>query len=270
MTEFIKERLVQKKFFKNVVALPNTRYSHYAVCAQLCLLTLRGAKEDLKLKNLEKFFGDYAGFDHKSLEAKKISLVIKYLEAAFSGAKDSTLRNRANIVSAFYLVSDLSARGNIAGRVKEVGAFFHKFIKSLHGEFQKAPDKRDPALISYQSAVTQGADKIKSVNTRHDILLKKLALKNKFFHDLIHPPSPKERFRILYEKARTVSKSKNSSVFEGWLMKNKELKQFKCANSRGAETFVGHIRHCLHHAQHGKFTSQNLTKGTKILEEIVG
>src|SRR5258708_4537051 len=33
MNKFIKDRLAKRLFLKNIIALPNTRYSHYAVCA---------------------------------------------------------------------------------------------------------------------------------------------------------------------------------------------------------------------------------------------
>ncbi|OGY59144.1 MAG: hypothetical protein A3B23_00485 [Candidatus Colwellbacteria bacterium RIFCSPLOWO2_01_FULL_48_10] len=269
MTEFIKRRLVNRKLLKTTVGLANTRYSHYAVCAQLCLLTIKGAKEDLKLKNLEKFFREYAEFNERSPEARKIYIVIKFLEKAFLGEKETALRNRPNIVSVFNLVSDISTRGNILGKEREIGKFFRKFTKDLQKEFEKDPDDRDPALISYQSAVTQGADKIKYVNLRHEILLKKLAASSKFFQKLIYPPSPEERFRFLYEQTRKKSKSANSNEFEIFLIETKGLSRFKCKNDRGKpETFVGHIRHCLHHVDHGKFNIRNLPRAMKILEDI--
>src|SRR3989338_2436178 len=137
MTEFIKRRLVNRKLLKTTVGLANTRYSHYAVCAQLCLLTIKGAKEDLKLKNLEKFFREYAEFNERSPEARKIYIVIKFLEKAFLGEKETALRNRPNIVSVFNLVSDISTRGNILGKEREIGKFFRKFTKDLQKEFEK-------------------------------------------------------------------------------------------------------------------------------------
>ena len=270
MTEFIKKRLVTKRFFKGIVGLANTRYSHYAVAAQLSLLTVTGAKEDLKLKNLEKFFSDYAEFDTSSPEAQKIVLVIKLLEKAFSNKKDASLRNRANVVSAFYLMSDLSARGNIAGRERDIATFFQKFVKDLHGEFSKDPIERDSVLISYQSAVTQGADKIKSIAIRHKILLDRLAAKNTFFQKLLYPPSPTERLKSMYEAARKKVGARNPAAFEKWLMNNKGLKRRTCKNDRGApETFVGHIRHSIHHPDHGTFSTESLSKATRVLEELL-
>lgn len=271
MNEFIKHKLASKNFLKKTVALPDTRYSHYAVCAQLCLLSIRGAKEDLKLKNLEKFFTEYSNFDDKSPESKKILNVINYLEKAFTDNKDSSLKNRANVVSIFYLISDLSGRGNISSKEKEIGLFFRQFVKNLEKELQKKPENRDPSMLSYQSAVNQGADKIKSVNIRHNILLKKLSEKNKFFCELIFPQiSPEDNFRKMYEKLESKTKITNTAKIDEWIVKNFSLQIIKCPNSRGKkETIIGHIRHCIHHKKHGIFTIKDLTNANKILQQAL-
>lgn len=271
MNDFIKRRLVTKKFFKERVALPDTRYSRYAVCAQLCLLSIKGAKEDLKLKNLEKFFVDYANFNDKSPEAIKVLNVIKYLEKAFSDKDDIALRNRANVVSVFYLISDLSGRGDISGREKEISSFFRNFVKDLQKELMKKPEDRDPLLLSYQSAVTQGADKIKSVNSRHSILLKKIAEKNKFFYKLLYPPiSPEDNFKQMYEKIKTKQKITSIAGFDQWLISAQGLKDIKCSKARGQkETIIGHIRNCIHHNDHSSFSPKELAKANKLLEKIL-
>jgi hypothetical protein len=270
MNEFIKNKLVGETFFKERISLPNTRYSHYAICAQLSLLVIKGAKEDLKLKNLEKFFKDYSSFNYKSPEANKIFDVLGSLERAFPGEKDSALRNRANVISIFYLLSDIATRGDISGREKEIGSFFKKFVKDVQKEFEKRPEERDPAILSYQSAVTQGADKIKSINIRHNILLEKLAAKNKFFYSIIHPTSPLDKFIKIYNLARIKLKLRNPERFDEWLIKNKGLPDIKCPASRGKkETFIGHVRHCFSHPEHGAFTLRDIQKGSKILNEIL-
>ncbi|OGN21394.1 MAG: hypothetical protein A2915_00985 [Candidatus Yanofskybacteria bacterium RIFCSPLOWO2_01_FULL_41_34] len=271
MNDFIKRRLATKKFFKERVALPDTRYSRYAVCAQLCLLSIRGAKEDLKLKNLEKFFVDYASFNDKSPESTKVLNVINFLEKVFPDKNDSALRNRANVVSVFYLISDLSGRGDISGREKEISSFFRKFVKNIQKELTKKPEDRDSSLLSYQSAVTQGADKIKSVNIRHDVLLKKIAEKNKFFYKLLYPPiSPEDNFKQMYEKIRTKQRITSIAGFDQWLIGAHKLKSIKCPKARGKkETVVGHIRNCIHHRDHGTFTPKKLTMANKLLERIL-
>lgn len=270
MNEFIKSRLTTKKFFEEKIALPKTRYSHYAVCTQLCLLSIKGAKEDLKIKNIKRFLGEYANFNDKNPEAEKILSVINYLEKAFPENRDSTLRNRANVISIFYLVSDLSGRGDISGREKEIGLFFKKFVKDLQKEFEKKPENRDPSLLGYQLAVRQGADKIKSVSIRHDILLKKLAEKNKFFYKLLYPPiSPRDEFEKMYNKARKILKITTVAGFDDWLIKNAGLKDIRCPKARGKkETAIGHIRNCIHYKEHGALVPRNLTKAIKVLEKV--
>jgi hypothetical protein len=271
MNDFIKGKVVSKNFFKKTISLTDARYSHYAVAAQLCLLSIRGAVENLKLKNLEDFFKAYPGFDPGGLDAKKVFFVFKFLEKAFSGSKDPALRNRANIVSAFYLASDLSSKGNILGREGEFGKFFKGFIKELYKEFEKDPDKRDPELISYQSAVTQGADKIKSVKIRHAILLKRIGLKSKFFKELLHPKiSPEDQFKNKYDEFASKKGFGTVGSFDSWLISTKKTKEYICAASRGkTETYVGHIRNCITHPGHGKYTLPSLSKGIKLLENLL-
>jgi hypothetical protein len=271
MKLFINSRLAAKTFFKKRISLPNTRYSHYAVCAQLCLLSIKGAKEDLKLKNLEKFLKDYRSFNDKSPEANKIIDVVKYLEKAFPYDGDSTLRNRAGVVSVFYLVADLSARGDISGKEKDIGDFFRKFIKDVQKDLEKKPEDRDPSILSYQSAVTQGADKIKSINIRHSILLDRLSRRSKFFYNLIYPMSPQDKFIKIYNEAKSKLKIRTIVDFDAWLIKNKRLKDIKCPSARGkAETSIGHIRNCIHYPkEHGAVPVQDLDKAIRILETII-
>jgi hypothetical protein len=270
MNDFIKRRLNTKAFFKERVSLPDTRYSHYAVCAQLCLLSTKGAKEDLKLKNLEKFFRDYRSFNAKSPEAGKIFDVIKHLEKAFPSKSDPALRNRANVVSIFHLIADISARGDISGREEEIGVFFRKFVKDIQREFDKKPENRDPAILSYQTAVTQGADKIKSINIRHGVLLKKLEAKNKFFYGLLHPASPQDKFMKMYNDARKKLRINTVGRFDAWLISNKSLPNIGCPKARaGTETFIGHIRNCIHYSEHGTVPVKDLDRAIKILKEIL-
>lgn len=268
MNNFIKTRMVTNAFFTKTVSLANTRYSHYAVCAQLALLSVPTTKVDLKLKNLTKFLGEYSSFNASSPEARKILEVIGLLRKVFPTRKETALKNRASVVSAFYLMSELSARGDVSGKEKRIGAFFRKFSRTLQDELRKPPDQRDAELISYQTAVTQSADKIKYVLQRHDILKKRLAAANQFFQALLYPPSPQEEYRQLYETARIKVGVRSVSTFDKWLIANKGLKPFSCRNARGEETLAGHIRNCLHHARHGKYSARQLRVMSHTLRSI--
>lgn len=268
---FIKQKLLVNNFFKKTVQLSNNRYSHYAVCAQLCLLGVKGAVEDLKLKNIEDFFEIYSKFNQSGAEAKKILDIIKYLDRMFSGLSKPGLGNRANIVSAFYLISDLQSRGDITGREKELGSFFKKFVESIQNEFKKDPDKRDSSIISYQTAVTQGADKIRSVKLRNDILLKRLALESSFFSDLLNPTrSPEDIFKELYSKLEKFSKKDTVADVDSFLISNSYFKQKSCKSARKTiETIVGHIRNCIHHSKHGTYSKKQILLAIRKLEIIL-
>ncbi len=270
LNDFVKNTLVKRNFFKKNASLSNTRYSHHAVCAQLCLLSIKGAKEDLKLKFLEKLFKDYASFNEQGSEAGKIMEIFDYLEKAFTSSKDPAIRNRPNIISIFYLFLDLSARGDISGKEMAIGNFFRRFVNSVQKEMDKKPENADPELLRYQSAVTQGADKMKSINIRHEVLLKKLSLENNFFYRLIYPMSPQDKFMKYYDLAQRKLGLSTVIAFDDWLIKNMGLSDIECSSSRHRrpETFIGHIRNCIHHGTHGTFAKKDLPAAIKVLEKI--
>lgn len=271
MNEFVKARLSKAEFFTKNVSLTNTRYSHYGVCAQLCLLSMKSAKEDLKYSNIESLFINYAAFNTSSPEAKKILDVIKTLGEVFPNEHEPALRNRPSVVSMFYLVSELTARGSIAGHENELGDFFRDFVEEVKQEFEKKPEDRDAELLSYQSAVTQGADKIKSIMIRHKVLLKRLSQVNQFFSDLINPPSPRDKFRDAYVNLQKKVGISSVSGLDEWLITNQGIKNISCPKVHGnkQETIAGHVRNCIGHAEHGTFTPKELDEAMKIVERFL-
>lgn len=139
---------------------------------------------------------------------------------------------------------------------------------SLQKEFEKPPDKRAPELLSYQSAVTQGADKIKSVKIRHNILLKRLAEKNQFFFRLIYPTiTPEQEFNSLYEEIRIALGTNSPTAFDSWLIAKGERTEYNCRTARNDETLIGHIRNCIHHKQHGHFSQPQLANAIRWLKK---
>lgn len=74
----------------------------------------------------------------------------------------------------------------------------------------------------------------------------------------------------MYNSVRNILKITTVAGFDDWLIKNSWLKEINCSKSRGKkETMAGHIRNCIHYKEHGSFTTKNLIKTNKILEELL-
>ncbi|MFA6525026.1 MAG: DUF262 domain-containing protein [Patescibacteria group bacterium] len=255
-------------FFKKKVALPNTRYAHFTVCAQVCCLETVGIT-DIPLRKLELFFSSHEDFRSSGFELKtkiqKIKEVLDYLNKMFA-AESPDLRNRASVVSIYLLVSDLIDKGNIKGKENKLRRFFATFTKELRNEIEKGVGAKDAQFINYQSAIIQGADDQKSIKLRREILLNKLYSYDPFFYRIMHPQlSPIEKFSNLYGNVE--DRLGNSQRVDDWLVSKKpRIKTVTCRGKK--ETFITHIRHCIHHNKHGKYTKLDLRNATNLLNQI--
>ncbi|MBU1102133.1 DUF262 domain-containing protein [Patescibacteria group bacterium] len=269
MRDFVK-KTSQHKFFKKKVSLPNTRYAHFAVTAQICLLGVRGFT-DAKLENLKVFFRDYPSFNEAGSDAKKIKDTLDYLNRMFAN-RTPELKNRASTISLFVLVTELMKRGDIRGKEKKLAKFFLKFMKDLKKEIEKGQQAKDADFLQYQGATTQGADKQKSIKLRHEILLKKLYRYDPYFYRLMNPePSPEERFQNLYGKLEIRFKSDFNKI-DKWLKnKSSRIEFINCRSSRGTfkESLPTHIRHRMHHHEHPEYKKSQLVTAIKILESVL-
>lgn len=268
MRDFVK-KLSSHHFFKNKVSLPNTRYTHFTVCAQVCYLEIFGIV-DISLHRLETLFTSYGDFEKSGYELKmrlkKIKEVMSYLNRMFT-QESPNLRNRASVVSTYLLISELMDKGNISGKEKKLKQFLTKFMQDLRKEIGKGVHAKDAQFINYQSAVIQGADNQKSIKLRRDILLKKLYDYDPFFYRVMHTQlSPEEKFGNLYDGAERHFGSTNN--VDAWLLNEKpRIKMVNCG--RGDETLPTHIRHCIHHKRHGKYTEQQLRRMTALLLKLL-
>lgn len=86
------------------------------------------------------------------------------------------MRNRASIVSFCNIVSQIHKYGQLKKHEKRLGEFFENFAKLLKTEIEKGQKATDQDLIKYQQAVSYGTADKESIETRKDILVKKLIL----------------------------------------------------------------------------------------------
>ena len=141
-------------------------------------------------------------------------------------------------------------------------------MKDLEEEIEKGSQATDAQLISYQSSVTQGADKQKSIKTRHEILIDRLIKFDPSFHTFFNKnKEPALQFNELYEKFGL--KLGNSTKIDEWIFAQKpRLKRITCGRNSNEESLPTHIRHCIHHKKHGTYTNSELRKAIKLLDEL--
>jgi len=259
-------------FFKKKVALANKRYAYFTVCAQLVFLELNGIA-NLSMSSLEKMIKDNKNLSNAGLTIKskliKIKKVFNAMEKMFPD-KCHYLKNRATIVSFYLLVSELMDKIELQGIQKKLQAFFNSFMKELNAEIGKGVKATNAQLINYQSAVTQGADKQKTISLRRSILLDSLIKFDPSFHKIISPHTdPEAQFDDLYGKFE--NKFKNSVAVDVWIFSKKPgLKKYNCRKNKPSESLPTHIRHCIHHKKHGKFSSNELKRAMIILNKLKG
>lgn len=259
-------------FFKKKAALPNKRYTHFTVCTQLVFLELNGIA-NLSMSSLEKMIRGNESLDNAGLAIKskllKVKKVLDTMESMFPD-KCNYLKNRATIVSFYLLVSEFMDKIELQGILVKLHKFFNSFMKELNIEIGKGVKATDAQLINYQSAVTQGADKQKTISLRRSILLDRLIKFDPSFHKIIFPHvDPVVQFDDLYGEFE--NKLGNSTAVDVWIFSKKSrLKKYKCRKNKPSESLPTHIRHCIHHKGHGKFNSDELKRAIKILEELKG
>lgn len=266
MTRFVNS-LTKNKFFSLRVALDDYRYAHFAVAAQICLLEISGRIVSAKYGNLEKFFAAYPDFDNRSFEAKKIKEVLRYLSSIFKNHSPE-ISNRASIISAFILISELMKRGNIRGKEPLLTKFFKKFNVDLSKTTKAGARHADPDLLRYQSATIQAADSSTSIKIRHDILVGKLVNYSPVFRKLLNVETDKDKFERIYNKLES-KHGGSPSRFNAWLLTaHPRIQKITCRKGI-IEAVPIHVRHSIHHPDHPSYTAGQLSATLKFLESIV-
>lgn len=261
----------QLPFFAKKILLSDTRYTYFTICTQLTYLENHGIS-NLSYSQLENFIKNgqdlkSAGFELKS-KLKKVQEVLDKLNIIFD-VPPSYFKNRASIVSAYLLISDLIEAGNIDTKHKQIKLFFDKFMKELDNELKKGSKATNAQLINYQSAVTQGADKQKSIHTRQEILKERLIKFDPSFHSYFNKhKDPVIKLNNLYDQFEI--KLGKSSEVDNWIFSQKpRLKKIKCPSSKKPESLPTHVRHSFHHSKHGKFDVADIRSSIKILEDLI-
>jgi hypothetical protein len=167
MRDFVKA-LTDHALFKSV-DFNNRRFAFDTVAAQVTALELHGGMTDVKGRDLEKMYREYRQFDDGGEDAKKIKKVLNFLAKAFDERTPEL--QKYNVLSLYWLVSELLDTYAVRGFERKVSKWFINFETRRREEAEKDPEHRDPEFLAYQEKISQAAGSRDSLRFRHEVLM---------------------------------------------------------------------------------------------------
>ncbi len=158
-------------FFKETVAIPDTRYAHFDILAKVATVEIEGADAALRYDDIKQVFDAQAGFAPTSAVAKRIKAALDFLQQAFKD-KGSPLRTRTIVQSLITLTCKLVATGRSGGHETELRTFFETFMTELADQVEMGQTATDSDYLTFQRSVN--ANVKGGAKTRQEILLRKL------------------------------------------------------------------------------------------------
>jgi hypothetical protein len=158
-------------FFKDTIAIANTRYSHFDIAAKVVCVEIEGLQTGLRFDDIKSVFEGNASFSTSSAVAKRIQHALTFLQSAFKG-HGSSLRTRTIVQSLITLSCKLIETGRAKGHESELRTFFEKFSLELGRQIELGAAATDSDYLLFQRSVN--ANVKGGAKTRHEILLRKL------------------------------------------------------------------------------------------------
>ena len=183
LTDFCRNKS-KHKFFRERVRVGNKRYAHFDILAKALAVEIDGMSTGLRIGDLTETFQSNAGFSSNSQNAKRIGTALDFLHGALDD-NALILRTRSLTQSVITLACRLVA----SGVEKSQGAQFNKFTKHFMAELVKqvelGHEATDEDYLAFQKTVN--ANVRSAVNTRHQILLRKLFQFDPSFAEKLDP-----------------------------------------------------------------------------------
>jgi hypothetical protein len=158
-------------FFKETVAIPDTRYAHFDILAKVATVEIEGTDAALRFDDIKQVFESEAAFAPTSAVAKRIKAALDLLQTAFKG-KGSSLRTRTIVQSLITLTCKLVATGRSEGHEVQLRKFFETFMSELADQVELGQMATDIDYLTFQRSVN--ANVKGGAKTRQEILLRKL------------------------------------------------------------------------------------------------
>lgn len=158
-------------FFKDTVAIKDTRYAHFDIAAKVATVEIEGLDTGLRFDDIKAVFESNNNFSSTSAAAKRIRAALDLLHSAFEGHGRS-LRTRTVVQSLITLTCKLEATGHAEGMESEIRRFFESFAAELTRQIEMGQAASDSDYLTFQHSVN--ANVKGGAKTRHEILLRKL------------------------------------------------------------------------------------------------
>jgi len=171
-------------FFKETVAIPDTRYSHFDIAAKVATIEIEGLDTGLRFDEIKDVFESQRNFSLTSAAAKRIRGALDFLHSAFKD-NGAALRTRTVVQSLITLTCKLIATGRSKGLETEIRKFFEAFVGELAHQIEMGQAASDSDYLTFQRSVNanvKGGAKI-----RHEILLRKLFRLSPLLADVFDP-----------------------------------------------------------------------------------
>jgi hypothetical protein len=158
-------------FFRETVAITNTRYAHFDILAKVATVEIEGADASLRFDDMKEVFEAQAAFAATSAVAKRIKNALDFLHKAFKG-KGSSLRTRTIVQSLITLTCKLVSTGRSDGHEPQLRKFFDTFMAELADQVEMGQTATDRDYVTFQRSVN--ANVKGGARTRQEIMLRKL------------------------------------------------------------------------------------------------
>lgn len=158
-------------FFKQTVAIPNTRYAHFDIVAKVAAIEIEGLDAGLRLDDIREVFQHQASFAASSATGKRIKTALDFLQKGFKN-KGSSLRTRTIVQSLATLTCKLVSTGRARGYENRLRKFFDTFMAELAEQVEMGQSATDSDYVMFQHSVS--ANVKGGARTRQEILLRKL------------------------------------------------------------------------------------------------
>lgn len=158
-------------FFKNTVAIPNTRYAHFDILAKVATIEVEGPDAGLRFDDIRQVFLANNNFAATSAVGKRIKSALDFLQKAFKN-KGTSLRTRTIVQSLITLTCKLVATGRSSGHEVQLRKFFDDFMAELAEQVELGQSATDTDYVMFQRSVN--ANVRGAARTRQEIMLRKL------------------------------------------------------------------------------------------------
>lgn len=178
-------RAVSKhSFFKETIAIPDTRYSHLDIAAKVGTIEIEGLETGLRFDDIKDVFESQRNFSQSSAVAKRIRAALDFLHTAFKD-DGATLRTRTVVQSLITLTCKLISTGRSNGQESAIRKFFEAFATELGRQIEMGQAASDSDYLTFQRSVN--ANVKGGAKTRHEILLRKLFRLSPLIADVFDP-----------------------------------------------------------------------------------